>query len=158
MFGKIFGKDAPKVESLEDLQDDRARAIAQRQDLDVREILPRYLELQKEVMANGGQIEIDVDDPNTPLNVHDTYIRKLSCGAVLSYELSQRSAVKFPVAERAGLVGVGEDAVLASLKVKGVIQRTAPVQVYEQIGQVYEQVMQTLSAHQQSNLDRMLGE
>jgi hypothetical protein len=158
MLKKLFGKDIPRIESLDDLQDERARVIADKYGLDVREILPRYLELTKEVMANGGQIEIDVEDPNTPINVHDGYRRKIACGAVINYELATRDAVKFPVAEEPAVIGVGQEAFLMSVKVKGNIHRTAPVQVYEQIGQYYEQVIGLLNRHQGANLDRMLGE
>jgi hypothetical protein len=73
MFKILFGKDSLKIESLEDLQDERARGIAIQNSLDVREILPRYLELTKEVLASGGQIEIDMNNPTTPLNVPEGY-------------------------------------------------------------------------------------
>ncbi|MFH1585360.1 MAG: hypothetical protein ABIB79_01165 [archaeon] len=46
MLRKLFEKDAPKVESLNDLQDERARRIANEHSLDIREILPRYLDNQ----------------------------------------------------------------------------------------------------------------
>jgi hypothetical protein len=157
MFREIFRKEVSRVESIDDLQNDRARAIAYQYKLDIREILPRYLELTKEVMANGGQIEIDIDNSNTPLNVHEAYKRKLACGAVLSYELTQRDALQFPVVEQPRIINVGEEAFLATARIKGNFHRTAPVEVYEQIGKYYEQVIGLLNRHQGANLDRMLG-
>ena len=154
----MFKRNIPKIESLNDLQDERARRIASQNELDVREILPRYLELTKELITKNGQIEIDTDNPNTPLNVHEGYRRKLACGAVISYELTARVSIKFPVAEKHAVINVGPEAFLKSVRLKGNIHRSAPVQVYEQVGQYYEQLMDVLDRHQGANLDRLLKE
>jgi hypothetical protein len=156
MFRKLFERNISKVESLEDLRDERARRIASGHNLDVKEILPRYLELTKEVLTNGGQIEINMDNPTTPINVHEEYKRKVACGAVISYELTTREAIQFPVAEKSAVLDVGQEAFLMSVKLKGNIHRTAPVLVYEQIGKYYEQIISMLNQHQGANLAKML--
>jgi len=154
----MFRKNVPKVESLDDLKDARAKSIAHQHELDVREILPRYLELRRELMENGGEIEIDMDNLSTPLDIHSTYRRKLACGAVLSYELTQREALNFPVAEESAVIGIEQNAFLLSVQLKGRIYRIAPIEVYEQIGQYYEEAIDLWSKHQTASLNKVLDE
>jgi hypothetical protein len=45
-----------------------------------------------------------------------------------------------------------------SVKLRGNIHRTAPVQTYEQLGQYYEEAIGLLNRYQEGNLGRMLGE
>ncbi|MFH1586080.1 MAG: hypothetical protein ABIB79_04895 [archaeon] len=106
-------------------------------------------------MANNGQIEVDMNNPTTSLNVHEAYRRKVACGAVLSYELVTRESLKFPVLEEPAIIGIGEEAFLMSVKVKGRVDRTAPVHTYEQIGNYYEKVIGVLDKHQSSSLNNL---
>ena len=156
MLGRLLGIGVPKIKSLDDLQNERARAIAKQYGLDVREILPQYLELTKEVMANGGKLEIDLNNPNLPLNIHQRYRRAVACGAVLGYELTSRKSMKFPVAEEPAVIGIGEEAFLAAVKVKGNIHRTTYPETYQQLGEFYEKVMEILDKHQEANLEKVL--
>ncbi len=156
MFRGLFGKQVQKVNSLEDLQDERAVRIVRNRELDIIEILPRYLDLAKELEDNRGKLKIDMGDSNTPLNVHNRYIKNLACGAVISYEFTKRAALKFPVSEEAVVIGVDEEFILAALKINGDVYRTAPVQLYEQLGAYYEEVISLLEQHQERSVRKII--
>jgi len=157
MFGKLLNMGSRnRISSIDDLVDSRARGIADRYKLDVKEILPLYLELAKEVSTNGGKIEIDTEDPQTPVNVHEGYKRKVASGAVISYELTKINSVQFPIAEKPVLLHVGEEAILAAIQLKGNLVRAASIEVYEQLGSYYEQVLTLLEKHQTYSTSRII--
>ena len=108
-------KKHKKITSLADFIDLRARALAAQHNLLLNEIFPMYRDLEAEVLANNGQIEID---PNIP---QDETIKKLVCGAVISYELASRESLRFE-----------DDSKIA------VIKRSAQPRVYDSLGRYYE--------------------
>jgi len=148
----MLEENVPQIVTLDDLQDYRARAIAHRHELGVMEILPGYLELAGEVRANGGYTKVSIGGPNAPLDIPAGLIRKLACGAILSYEITKRPAIQFPIAKR--LVVVGQEVLL--LELSGSFNRTDPVDVYARKGQCYEQLISVLCEHQREHIDRLL--
>ncbi len=143
------------IRSIDDLHDTRARRIAKKYGIDAREILPGYLELMGELIASGGQIAIDTANPETPLNVHATYMRKLACGVVLSYELSRRDEIQLPVSETPAVISASGNTFLAGLSLKGLVTRATSAEAYDALGQQYERLIELLDNYQKQFFDSL---
>jgi len=158
MFKNLFQEEVQRIKSSKDLQDGRARRIAEEYGLDMRKILPSYLELTKEAAANDGKVNIDLGNPITSVDICKKYIKKAACVAVVGYELTVRESVQFPVTRKLEEIGVGREAFLTSIKLQGNICRVAPVQVYEELGLNYEKAIEILEGYPQGSLDKILEE
>lgn len=140
---KLF-KDPDKINSLDDLKDERARELAKEHGLNIKEILPQYSELIKEIMVNNGKIGIPNDSRNSS-DVYDKYKKKLACGAVISYELTKRNIVKFPYTKKGDEIKVCEEDFKATKNIIGSLQRTEPIETYENIGEYYECMIRVMT-------------
>lgn len=134
-------KDIPKIEHFLDFKDGRALDIARKYELDIREILPIYLRLVKEITKGGGQIEIDPRD--------DNIVKRLACGTVISYELTKREAFKLPIIEITEILNdnidkfskeYGEEIIITK-HINGIIKRYSPISIYETYGKYYEKII-----------------
>ncbi|MDD5192296.1 MAG: hypothetical protein PHH54_01015 [Candidatus Nanoarchaeia archaeon] len=119
MFGK---KKTPVISSIDDLSDARAREIATANKLLPKEIFTSYMDLQAEVISNNGKFSIDTDKPL------DSLIKKLFCGAVISYEMTSRKEMGFE-----------DDGRMA------VIKRDKSPEIYASLGRYYEGIAKRLA-------------
>ena len=110
-----------KITSIDDFSDARARSIAVNHNLNAEEIFPIYRNLEAEVQANRGTFSINPDIPQGEM------IKKLICGAVISYELSTVKGLK-----------IMDNGKIATL------QRSVPAEVYSSLGRYYEGVAKQL--------------
>ncbi len=121
MFRFWRNRNKQNIKSVSDFLDSRARTLATAHNLSPEEIFPLYRDLEAELLANNGQIEID---PNVS---PDKTIKKIVCGAVINYELSSREILK--------LEDDGKTAV---------IKRAVQPNVYESLGRYYEGIAKRL--------------
>jgi len=115
MFGFRKNKKPHRIESISDFADPRAKAIATAHDLSPSEIFPAYRDLEAQIQAGNGEIEVDLMVPQNET------ARKLACGAIVCYELASREAVQF-----------SDDGRIAT------IRRSVPAKVYASLGRYYE--------------------
>ena len=112
----------PEIKSKDDFLNPKAKLIVETYDLQIEEIFPNYRDLEAEVQANGGNINIDSGASQ------ENMIKKLNCGAVISYELSTVKGIQ-----------IMDDGKVA------ILQRSAPTETYLAIGKYYERVANQLS-------------
>ncbi|MCK4429240.1 MAG: hypothetical protein KAU95_02600, partial [Candidatus Aenigmarchaeota archaeon] len=109
------------INSVEELLDSRAKEIADLYELDFEKIVSSYQALEKRVVAGGGDIEIDL---NISPEEKEELLTQLASGAVICYEYTKRKKLSFPSSNTS--------------------KRTASKEVYEQIGNVYNTLLEKI--------------
>jgi hypothetical protein len=83
------------VKHVEDFLDSRAREVIRRYGLIIDEI-PGELDVLERELHTDGKIELRLDDPATPLNIHSIYIRRAACALTVAYEFTRNTEIYFP--------------------------------------------------------------
>ena len=111
------------IDTIEKLSDSRAKKIADLYELDFEKIVSSYRTLEKKIVAGGGNIEIDLDfSPEEKKEL----LTQLASSAVICYEYSKRNNILFPFSKTS--------------------KRTASKEVYEQIGNIYNAVLEKVDS------------
>ena len=151
---KLFNRNL--IESPDDLKHERSGVLVEKYGLDIKEILPTTLELDKKGDSSHQiTIEINMKNPETPLNIHYTYIKEIACALVVQYELTKREVLRFPLSENPAIVKTNEGIFSASEKVTGCIKRHASIKIHELLIEQYENVIKLLETHREKSLERM---
>jgi hypothetical protein len=115
MFGFLRNKNDQRIRSIHDFIDPRARALAKKHNLSPDKIFLMYRDLDAEILATNGEVDID---PNMP---QEETIKKLVCSSIICYELSSRESIRFE-----------DDGKTAT------VRREAQPQVFDTLGRFYE--------------------
>jgi len=83
------------IKEYSDFIDERARKICESYELDLNKILPDFFECMEELHEITDEWNLDLSNPNVPLNAHNIYMKKLVAGAAICYELTKRDKVVF---------------------------------------------------------------
>jgi hypothetical protein len=129
------------INSTDDLNHPRAREIAQRLGIRANEILPLYLQLEEEVIRCGGELNLDLEDPDLR-DIEKSPVRKIACGAIICYELSLEDVLKFPTANA---MCIAENLMIIIARMKGVITPAIDSSGYINIAEAYMTLIGSIS-------------
>jgi len=88
---------AKPVETVEDIIDERARFLAKKFNIETKNILRGYKELNELKQIYGKPEEIDYDNPELPINLHMAFGKAHVYRAIVHYELTKRDTIVLPM-------------------------------------------------------------
>ena len=76
--------------------DIRAKGLVSCYGLARNEVLYDFLEITRELKSRDMIIHLGLDDPSTPLNIFQDYVKKAASAAAVNYELSTQESIVLP--------------------------------------------------------------
>ena len=144
-FKRIIGGRRPDdyVSSIDQLVDERARAIASEAGLDIDAILPLCSQVNLEINLNNRHLSKPVADDDKD-GVFFRYKVLLASAAVLSYELSRVVSVSFPKPSSPQGTMVGQPLLTVLKRQSWQATRVGSAQQYEVMGRIFEDNLRSL--------------
>ena len=122
----MFGFKRKKQLSVKDFSSPKARRLFEVYNISPQDVFPLYRDLEAEILAGSKEKGLDLSNPPEGM------IKKLVCGAIISYELESKKEIK--------LFDEGK---------RVLVKRLKNPKVYGFIGNYYEHVAERLRGENQ---------